>query len=100
MLTRIWLLFKFFFSLLNCRYWAAIDDGLRQAAFGRGVRVRLMASQWANTRSDMHQYLLSLAALNGIEANYQYNVSIEVVSWHSSGMCACVLDYLFIAMHF
>ena len=61
-------------------YWAAIDDALRHAAFDRGVRVRLMASLWPSTSADMHQYLLSLAALDGISANSQFNVSIEVVS--------------------
>ncbi|KAL9950329.1 hypothetical protein ACROYT_G042815 [Oculina patagonica] len=49
-------------------YWPVIDDALRQAAFDRKVKVRLMASLWNHTRADMKFYLRSLAALN--TANY------------------------------
>lgn len=45
-------------------YWPVIDDALRRAAFDRKVHVRLMASLWNHTRSDMKNYLRSLAALN------------------------------------
>ncbi|XP_020611844.1 phospholipase D3-like [Orbicella faveolata] len=54
-------------------YWPVIDDALRKAAFDRKVHVRLLASLWNHTRSDMKYYLRSLAALN--RANY---ASVEV----------------------
>ena len=56
------------------RYWPVIDDALREAAFNRKVKVRLLASLWNHTRPDLKFYLRSLAALNG--ANY---ASVEVV---------------------
>ena len=63
-----------FFILSLHSYWPVIDDELRKAAFDRGVQVRLMASLWNHTRSDMKLYLKSLAVLN--TAN---KASIEVV---------------------
>ena len=57
-----------------------IDDALRRAAFDRKVRVRLMASEWNHTRTDMKNYLRSLVALN--TAN---NASIQVVSIVKTG---------------
>lgn len=54
-------------------FWPVIDDALRRAAFDRKVRVRLMASEWNHTRTDMKNYLRSLVALN--TAN---NASIQV----------------------
>lgn len=62
------------FPHLSFRYWPVIDDALRKAAFDRKVHVRLLASLWNHTRSDMKYYLRSLAALN--RANY---ASVEVV---------------------
>lgn len=61
-------------SHLSFRYWPDIDDALRKAAFDRKVHVRLLASLWNHTRSDMKYYLRSLAALN--RANF---ASVEVV---------------------
>ena len=59
------------------RYWSAIDDALRSAAYNRGVRVRLMGSYWNHTSSDMVQFLASLSANSGIGP---LNGSIETVS--------------------
>lgn len=51
-------------------YWPDIDDALRRAAFDRKVHVLLMASLWNHTRSDMKNYLQSLAALNYANGAY------------------------------
>lgn len=45
------------------RYWPALDDALRSAAF-RGVSVRLLISQWSHSRSAELDYLRSLVAIN------------------------------------
>ena len=63
--------------LLLFRYWAAIDDALRSAAYNRGVSVRLMGSYWNHTDRDMVQFLASLSANSGIGP---FNGSIETVS--------------------
>lgn len=49
----------------NRRYWAVIDDALREAAFGRHVHVRLMMSRWTHTPKALYSYLYSLQDLNG-----------------------------------
>jgi phospholipase D3/4 len=47
------------------RFWPDIDDALRRAAIERGVRVRLLTSQWAHTRPAIARFLRSLADLSG-----------------------------------
>jgi phospholipase D3/4 len=47
------------------RFWPLIDDALRKVSLERGVRVRLLASMWNHTRSDMIHFLRSLAADSG-----------------------------------
>ena len=59
------------------RYWAAIGDALRTAAYNRGVSVRLMGSYWNHTSEDMIKFLASLSANSGIGP---LNGSIETVS--------------------
>lgn len=48
---------------LSPRFWPAIDDGLRRAAYERGVKVRLLISCWGHSEPSMRAFLLSLAAL-------------------------------------
>lgn len=61
--------------LLFCRYWPAIDNALRRAAFNYRVQVRLLVSCWAYTDPAMLHYLRSLRALN----NPHVHISVDVV---------------------
>ena len=47
------------------QFWPHIDDALRAAAINRGVKVRLLASQWNHTRPAMLNYLASLQDISG-----------------------------------
>ena len=58
------------------RFWPAIDDGLRRAAYERGVKVRLLISCWGHSDPSMRAFLLSLAALRD---NHTHS-DIQVVS--------------------
>lgn len=58
------------------RFWPAIDDGLRRAAYERGVKVRLLISCWGHSEPSMRAFLLSLAALRD---NHTHS-DIQVVS--------------------
>lgn len=60
---------------LFCRYWPAIDNALRRAAFNHRVQVRLLVSCWAYTDPAMLHYLRSLRALN----NPNVHISVDVV---------------------
>ena len=64
----------------SLRFWPAIDDGLRRAAYERGVRVRLLVSCWGHSDPSMRAFLLSLAALRD---NHTHS-DIQVVSAHPS----------------
>ena len=57
------------------RFWPVIDDALRKASLERGVRVRILASLWNNTKPDMIRFLRSLADVTGA-----MNADIQVVS--------------------
>ncbi len=46
-------------------FWPVLEDAMRRAAVERGVRVRLLFSEWAHTKPDMLRYLRSLRELNG-----------------------------------
>lgn len=65
----------FCMHLLFCRYWPAIDNALRRAAFNYRVQVRLLVSCWAYTDPAMLHYLRSLRALNNPHAH----ISVDVV---------------------
>lgn len=58
------------------RFWPAIDDGLRRAAYERGVKVRLLISCWGHSEPSMRAFLHSLAALHDNRTHYD----IQVVS--------------------
>ncbi|KAM5210099.1 5'-3' exonuclease PLD3 isoform 1-T1 [Hipposideros larvatus] len=58
------------------RFWPAIDDGLRRAAYERGIKVRLLISCWGHSEPSMRAFLLSLAALRD---NHTHS-DIQVVS--------------------
>ena len=58
------------------RFWPAIDDGLRRAAYERGIKVRLLISCWGHSDPSMRAFLLSLAALRD---NHTHS-DIQVVS--------------------
>uniref|UniRef100_A0A8C3KU17 5'-3' exonuclease PLD3 n=1 Tax=Calidris pygmaea TaxID=425635 RepID=A0A8C3KU17_9CHAR len=57
------------------RFWPAIDDRLRKAAFERRVKVRLLAGCWRHSRATMFPFLKSLAAVADNRTGY----SVEVV---------------------
>lgn len=56
-------------------FWPVIDDALRRVSIEKGVHVRLLASRWIHTHSDMLKLLHSLASVDGVAAAH-----IEVVS--------------------
>ncbi|XP_075859768.1 5'-3' exonuclease PLD4 isoform X2 [Microcebus murinus] len=61
------------------RYWPALDDALRAAAFSRGVRVRLLVSCWLHTDPAMFPFLRSLQALSNPAANISVDVKVFIV---------------------
>ncbi|XP_045677980.1 5'-3' exonuclease PLD4 isoform X2 [Phyllostomus hastatus] len=61
------------------RYWPVLDDALREAAFGRGVRVRLLVSCWLHTDPRMFPYLRSLQALSDPAAGISLDVKVFIV---------------------
>ncbi|NXE39857.1 PLD4 Phospholipase, partial [Ptilorrhoa leucosticta] len=65
--------------LLFCRYWPAIDNALRRAAFNHRVQVRLLVSCWAYTDPAMLHYLRSLRALNNPHAHISVDVKLFIV---------------------
>ena len=56
-------------------FWPVIDNALREAVINRRVSVRLMASQWKNTRKSLPVFLKSLAAFSDKKL---FKASIEV----------------------
>ncbi|XP_065511223.1 5'-3' exonuclease PLD3 isoform X2 [Caloenas nicobarica] len=61
------------------RFWPAIDNRLRAAAFERGVAVRLLAGCWRHSRAAMFPFLRSLAALADNRTRYSVEVRLFVV---------------------
>ncbi|KAM6326940.1 5'-3' exonuclease PLD3-like isoform 2-T2 [Alca torda] len=61
------------------RFWPAIDNRLRRAAFERGVKVRLLAACWRHSRAAMFPFLTSLAALADNRTGYAVEVRLFVV---------------------
>lgn len=61
------------------RYWPAIDNALRRAAFNRRVQVRLLVSCWAYTDPAMLHYLRSLRALDNPHAHISIDVKLFIV---------------------
>ncbi|XP_040489919.1 5'-3' exonuclease PLD3 isoform X2 [Ursus maritimus] len=61
------------------RFWPAIDDGLRRAAYERGVKVRLLISCWGHSEPSMRAFLLSLAALRDNHTHSDIQVKLFVV---------------------
>ncbi|XP_058663038.1 5'-3' exonuclease PLD4 isoform X2 [Ammospiza caudacuta] len=60
------------------RYWPAIDNALRRAAFNHRVRVRLLVSCWAYTDPAMLHYLRSLRALDNPHAHISVDVGLPI----------------------
>lgn len=58
------------------RFWPAIDDGLRRAAYERGIKVRLLVSCWGHSDPSMRAFLLSLAALRGNHLDVQVKLFV------------------------
>lgn len=46
------------------KFWPLIDNALRRAAIERGVKVKLLLSNWTSTRPDMKGYLRTLTDLS------------------------------------
>ncbi|XP_028921100.1 5'-3' exonuclease PLD3 [Ornithorhynchus anatinus] len=61
------------------RFWPAIDDGLRRAAYERGVKVRLLVSCWDHSEPSLLPFLRSLAALQDNRTHYDVQVRLFVV---------------------
>ncbi|XP_023061533.1 phospholipase D4 isoform X2 [Piliocolobus tephrosceles] len=61
------------------RYWPVLDNALRAAAFGKGVRVRLLVGCGLNTDPTMFPYLRSLQALSNPAANVSVDVKVFIV---------------------
>ncbi|EHB18342.1 Phospholipase D3 [Heterocephalus glaber] len=61
------------------RFWPSIDDGLRRAAYERGVKVRLLISCWGHSEPSMRSFLLSLAALRDNHTHIDIQVKLFVV---------------------
>lgn len=61
------------------RYWPVLDNALRDAAFGRGVHVRLLVSCWLNTDPRMFSYLRSLQAFSDPAAGISVDVKVFIV---------------------
>ncbi|XP_007087287.2 5'-3' exonuclease PLD3 [Panthera pardus] len=61
------------------RFWPAIDDGLRRAAYERGVKVRLLVSCWGHSEPSMRAFLHSLAALRDNHTHSDIQVKLFVV---------------------
>ena len=74
--------FKSEYFLFPCRYWPVIDNAIRQAAYDRGVQVRMIMSNWDHTKKEMIPMLQSLQDFG--KACKSGNIS--VVS-NSHGVC-------------
>ncbi|KAM7023981.1 5'-3' exonuclease PLD4 isoform 2-T2 [Acridotheres tristis] len=61
------------------RYWPAIDNALRRAAFNHRAQVRLLVSCWAYTDPAMLHYLRSLRALNNPHVHISIDVKLFIV---------------------
>ncbi|XP_053784921.1 5'-3' exonuclease PLD4 isoform X1 [Desmodus rotundus] len=61
------------------RYWPVLDNALREAAFNRGVHVRLLVSCWLNTDPRMFPYLRSLQAFSDPSAGISVDVKVFIV---------------------
>lgn len=60
--------------LFFSRYWPAIDNALRRAAFDSRVQIQLLVSCWTHSDPAMLHYLRSLRALNNPQAHISVNV--------------------------
>lgn len=81
--------------MINFSYWPDLDVALRKAAY-RGVRVRLLISQWPHTRKEIQHYLKSLMDISpamksgSIDAvrldsiTLEYSFRIEISSNHGN----------------
>ncbi|XP_052639325.1 5'-3' exonuclease PLD4 isoform X2 [Harpia harpyja] len=61
------------------RYWPAIDNALRRAAFNYRVQIRLLVSCWTRSDPAMLYYLRSLRALNNPHAHISVDVKLFIV---------------------
>ncbi|XP_025068842.1 phospholipase D3 [Alligator sinensis] len=70
------------------RFWPAIDNHLRRAAYERGVSVRLLVSCWSHSKPPMFPFLKSLAALQ--DNRTRYSVEVHAVPLGGPGVGAGV----------
>lgn len=61
------------------RYWPVLDNALREAAFGRRVRVCLLVSCGLGTDPTMFPYLRSLQAISNPSAGISVDVKVFIV---------------------
>ncbi|CAL8362891.1 unnamed protein product [Merluccius merluccius] len=61
------------------RYWAAIDTQLRQVAYERQIKVRMLISHWASTQPVMIPFLKSLASVQQDKNRLDIQVRLFVV---------------------
>uniref|UniRef100_A0A8C8VQZ9 5'-3' exonuclease PLD3 n=1 Tax=Pelusios castaneus TaxID=367368 RepID=A0A8C8VQZ9_9SAUR len=61
------------------RYWSAIDNQLRKAAYERRVHIRLLIGCWEHSKAAMFPFLKSLAALNDNDTHYSVEVRLFMV---------------------
>ncbi|XP_062996232.1 5'-3' exonuclease PLD3 [Elgaria multicarinata webbii] len=61
------------------RFWPMIDNHLREAAYERQVRVRLLVGCWRHSKAPMFPFLRSLAALKDNRTHYSVDVRLFVV---------------------
>ncbi|XP_009903012.2 5'-3' exonuclease PLD4 [Dryobates pubescens] len=61
------------------RYWPAIDNALRCAAFNNRVQIHLLVSCWTHSDPAMLYYLRSLRALNNPHAHISVDVKVFIV---------------------
>ncbi|KAK6633606.1 hypothetical protein RUM44_004213 [Polyplax serrata] len=66
------------------RFWPDIDNALRKAVVENNVKLRLLISQWKNTKPIMIPFLKSLLALNNVTKNAVVEIKWFKVNANSS----------------
>nr|XP_060639662.1 5'-3' exonuclease PLD3 [Anolis sagrei ordinatus] len=66
------------------RFWPAIDNFLRKAAYERQVRVHLLVSCWKHSKGNMFPFLRSLNAMQDNRTHYNVEVRLFVVPANES----------------
>lgn len=57
------------------KFWPVIDDALKRAVIERGVRVKLLVSNWSHTRKSLFNFLSSLDAFRSFNRG---NIQVKV----------------------